>query len=48
MISKILPNVARAYGEINPNNKLNILVTGAAGYIGSHTAKYLLENGKRI
>ncbi len=24
--------------------KKNILVTGAAGYIGSHTAKYLLEN----
>lgn len=26
----------------------NILVTGAAGYIGSHTAKYLLENGYDI
>jgi nucleoside-diphosphate-sugar epimerase len=24
------------------------LVTGAAGYIGSHTAKYLLENGYDI
>lgn len=26
-------------------NRKNILVTGASGYIGSHTAKYLLENG---
>ena len=29
-------------------DKKNILVTGASGYIGSHTAKYLLENGYDI
>ncbi len=29
-------------------NRKNILVTGASGYIGSHTAKYLLENGYDI
>lgn len=29
------------------NNK-NILVTGAAGYIGSHCAKFLLENGYNV
>ncbi len=28
--------------------KKNILVTGGAGYIGSHTAKFLLENGYNI
>ncbi len=33
---------------IYENDKLNILVTGAAGYIGSHTAKYLLENGFNV
>ena len=29
----------------NDMSKNDILVTGASGYIGSHTAKYLLENG---
>lgn len=35
-----------SFGKVaNPNDKNDILVTGASGYIGSHTAKYLLENG---
>lgn len=36
--------------SINGKNidRKNILVTGASGYIGSHTAKYLLENGYDI
>ena len=31
--------------NVNRNDKNDILVTGASGYIGSHTAKHLLENG---
>ncbi len=35
-----------SFGKVaNPNDKNDILVTGASGYIGSHTAKHLLENG---
>lgn len=48
MISKIMPQVTQTAKEIIPSNKLKILVTGAAGYIGSHTAKYLLENGFNV
>lgn len=48
MIGEKMPKAASDCKELNPNNKLNILVTGAAGYIGSHTAKYLLENGFNV
>jgi UDP-glucose 4-epimerase len=39
--SNIVPN-------LNTNVKSKILITGAAGYIGSHVAKQLLEQGKNI
>lgn len=28
-----------------PQNKMNILVVGGAGYIGSHMCKYLYQKG---
>src|SRR5207253_372727 len=33
------------FGGTDPGSRMNILVTGGAGYIGSHTAKALAQTG---
>ena len=42
-------NVIWAYEAINtPGPKRNLLVTGGAGFIGSHTVVELLESGHNV
>jgi UDP-glucuronate 4-epimerase len=44
----IIENLSMEFLNLEESNKKTVLVTGGAGFIGSHVAEYLLERGDRV